>query len=265
VTWTSLSISIRVLSEQPVKLHYATTGSGPITLLLTHGLALTGEVWKRQVAGLAANYRVVTWDLRGHGRSESPDGTCVLGDLAADLGAILDDAAIALAVVLGHSAGSVIALQFALDYPTRAAGLILVGAASECDTAAHRFYEEVAQLAENDGMEPVHQHLGLRRERDTGSEPNPITFAKIARCMGNLHLQPLTPRLHEIRCPTLVSVGEKDVFGVDPSVVLSRGIAGAHLEIVPGRGHGLFLEDPEGFNHIVDGFLRRLQSPSHVA
>jgi hypothetical protein len=44
-------------------------------------------------------------------------------------------------------------------------------AASECDTAAHRFYEEVAQLAENDGMEPVRQHLGLRRERDTGSEP----------------------------------------------------------------------------------------------
>jgi 3-oxoadipate enol-lactonase len=223
---------------------------------------LSGEVWKRQVAGLAADYQVITWDLRGHGRSESPDGTCVLGDLAADLVAILDDAAIAQGVVLGHSAGSVIALQFALDYPARAAGLILVGAASECDTAAHRFYEEVAQLAENQGMEPVRQRLGLRREQDAASEPNPITFAKIARCMGNLHLQPLTPRLHQIRCPTLVCVGEKDVFGVDPSLVLSRGIAGAHLKIVPGRGHGLFLEDPEGFNHIVDGFLRSLLPPS---
>jgi 3-oxoadipate enol-lactonase len=199
-----------------------------------------------------------------HGRSGSPDGTCVLGDLAADLVAILDDAAIVQGVVLGHSAGSVIALQFALDYPARAAGLILVGAASECDTAAHRFYEEVAQLAENEGMDPVRQRLGLRRERDTASEPTPITFAQVARCMGNLHLQPLTPRLHEIHCPTLICVGEQDVFGVDPSVVLSRGIAGAHLEIVPGRGHGLFLEDPEGFNHIVDGFLRTLPLPSRT-
>ncbi len=101
-----------------------------------------------------------------------------------------------------HSAGSVVALQFALDYPARAAGLVLVGAASECAAAAQRFYEEVARLAEREGMDPVRCRLGLRRERDGVAEPNPVA-AKVARCMGNLHLQPLTLRLHEIRCPTL--------------------------------------------------------------
>lgn len=129
-------------------------------------------------------------------------------------------------------------------------------------TPPHRFYDEIARLAEREGMEPVRQRLGLGRVRDVAPEPNPVTFAKIARCMGNLHLQPLTPRLHDIRCPTLVCVGEKDAFGVEPSVVLSRGIVGARLEIVPGRGHGLFLEDPEGFNQLVDRFLGNFQSPS---
>ncbi len=213
-----------------MRLHYTITGTGPVTLVLTHGLALSGQVWKHQVAGLAAHYRVLTWDLRGHGRSESPDGPWILGDLAADLAVILDDAAIARAVVLGHSAGSVIALRFGLDYPARVAGLVLVGAASEVDAAAHRFYEEVARLAENEGMEPVRRRLALRREHDGVPEPNPVAVAKIARCMGNLHLQPLTPRLHEIRCPTLVCVGEKDAFGVEPSMFLGRGMIGARLE-----------------------------------
>jgi 3-oxoadipate enol-lactonase len=239
-------------------LHYSVTGHGPITLVLTHGLAVSSEIWSRQVAELAARYRVVTWDLRGHGRSHSPDGPCVLGDLAADLAAVLDAAGIAQAVALGHSAGSVIALRFALDHPARAAGLILVGAASEIDAAAQQFYEDTARLAEEQGMEPVRRRLGLRGPRADAREADPLGFAKVARCMGNLHREPLTPRLPEVRCPTLVCVGEKDVFGVEPSLVLSRWIGGSRLEIVPDRGHGLFLEDPEGFNGLVDRFLQSL-------
>lgn len=241
-----------------MRLHYTVTGDGPLTLVLTHGLALNGQVWKRQVVGLSTQNRVLTWDLRGHGQSWSPDGPYALGDFASDLCTILDDAAISRAVILGHSAGSVVALQFALDYPARTSGLILVGAASECDAAAHRFYEEIARTAEEEGMEPVRRRLGLRQARDGTREPNAVALAKLARCMGNLHPEPLTPRLNEIRCPTLVCVGEKDAFGVEPSLVLSRGIAGARLEIVSGRGHGLFLEDPEAFNQIVTGFLRNL-------
>ena len=239
-------------------LHYDVTGDGPITVVLTHGLAVSGDIWARQVAGLAARYRVVTWDLRGHGRSHSPDGPWVLADLAADLAAVLDDAGITQAVALGHSAGSVIAMRFALDHPARTAGLILVGAASEIDAAAQQFYEDTARLAEEQGMEPTRRRLGLRGPRADTREADPRGFAKVARCMGGIHREPLTPRLPEVRCPTLVCVGEKDVFGVEPSLMLSRSIAGSRLEIVPGRGHGLFLEDPEGFNRLVDGFLQSL-------
>jgi pimeloyl-ACP methyl ester carboxylesterase len=183
-----------------------------------------------------------------------------LGDLAVDLVSILNETQTAQGVVLGHSAGSVVALQCALDYPARAAGLILVGAASEVDAAGHQFYEKVARLAEDERMESVRKRLSLRETRDGISEPNPATFAQIARCMGRLHLQPLTPRLGEIRCPTLVCVGEKDVFGVELSIHLSRGIPGALLEVVAGRGHWLCLEDPGQFNGLVDGFLGILGS-----
>ena len=240
-------------------LHYEAVGSGPQTIVLTHGLAASNATWRAQVEALSVGHRVLTWDLRGHGQSGSPEGPYRLADLAADLRSILDRERIARAVVLGHSAGGVIAMQFALDHPERAAGLVLVGTASECNQKAFEFYEQLASLAEQRGMEPVRRRLGLgSRPEELTAPAEPIAFAKVARAMGNLHREPLTPRLGEIRCPTLIVVGDKDFLGAGGSVILSRRIAGAELHILPERGHGVFLEDPAGFNALVEAFLSRL-------
>ncbi len=239
-------------------LHYDIIGRGEPTIVLTHGLASSSATWRAQVRALSVNYRVVTWDLRGHGQSGSPGGSYRLEDLAADLREVLDDAGIERAVVLGHSAGGVVALQFALDQPERTAGLVLVGTASECNQRARQFYEDLAAIAEQRGMEPVRKRLGIGIERGELGPADPIAFAKVARCMGNLFHKPLTPRLAEIRCPTLIIVGEKDFLGAGGSVILSRRIARAQLHIVPERGHGIFREDPDGFNALVEGFLRQL-------
>jgi pimeloyl-ACP methyl ester carboxylesterase len=250
--------------------NFAVCGGGPVTLVLTHGLAASTETWKAQVDDLARRHRVVAWDLRGHGGSpvspplrsggesgrgsDRPGAPLTLEDLANDLLAVLDASRTERAAILGHSAGGVIAMQFALQHPERTAGLILVGTASECNKRAHRFYEDLAAAAEGRGMASVHKRLGLGADF-AGPAANPIAFAKVARCMGNLYHAPLTPRLAEIRCPTLIIVGEKDFLGAGGSVILSRRIAGSELHIVPERGHGIFLEDPQGFNALVDRFL----------
>ena len=208
---------------------------------------------------MSVGHRVLTWDLRGHGQSGSPEGPYRLADLAADLRSMLDRERIARAVVLGHSAGGVIAMQFALDHPQRAAGLVLVGTASECNQKAFEFYEQLAshRRAARHGAGPQAPRSGLAPEELT-APAEPIAFAKVARAMGNLQREPLTPRLGEIRCPTLIVVGDKDFLGAGGSVILSRRIAGAELHILPERGHGVFLEDPAGFNALVEAFLSRL-------
>jgi pimeloyl-ACP methyl ester carboxylesterase len=236
-------------------LHFTEHGDGSPTLVLTHGLAASGDTWSAQVEGLSPRYRTLTWDLRGHGASSSPDGSYVLTDLADDLRDVFDKSNTERAVILGHSAGGVIAMQFALRHPTRTAGLVLVGTASECNERAHQFYEDLATIAEQRGMASVHKRLGLGADYQ-GPAANPAAFAKVARCMGNLLHAPLTPHLGEIRCPTLIIVGEKDFLGAGGSVILSRRIAGSELHIVPERGHGIFLEDPATFNALVDRFLR---------
>lgn len=236
-------------------LHHTLTGDGPLTVVLTHGLAAGEAVWSAQVPALAARHRVLTWDLRGHGRSAPNPGPCAIADLAGDLRTVLDAADIDRAVILGHSAGGVVAMRFALDHPDRTAGLVLVGTASECNDRARDFYEGLAARAEERGMDPVRRRLGVNAEQGRQSPTDPATFARVARAMASLNAAPLTPRIGEIHCPAQMIVGEKDFLGAGGSVILHRKIAGSRLAIVPGRGHGLFAEDPEGFNTLVLEFL----------
>ena len=238
-----------------MRLAYEMTGDGPLTVVLTHGLAASQATWAAQVAALAPRYRVLTWDLRGHGGSAPNAAPCTLGDLAGDLNEVLDRAGVQRAVVLGHSAGGVVAMQFALDHPERTAGLVLVGTASECNERAKQFYEGLAELAEARGMAPVNKRLGVGAEE---APADPATFARVARAMASLNAAPLTPRLGEIRCPAQMIVGDKDFLGAGGSVILNRRIAGSRLAIVPERGHGIFVEDPAGFNAIVGDFLSTL-------
>ncbi len=236
-------------------LHHTLTGSGPLAVVLTHGLAASEAIWAKQASALAPRYRVLTWDLRGHGQSAPNPAPCTIADLADDLRTVLDDAGVDRAVILGHSAGGVVAMRLALDHPDRTAGLVLVGTASECNDRARQFYEDLAAIAEERGMDPVRKRLGIGADAAKQSPTDPATFARVARAMASLNAAPLTPRLAEIACPAQMIVGEKDFLGAGGSVILSRAIAGSRLAIVPERGHGIFAEDPDGFNALVLEFL----------
>jgi len=173
---------------------------------------------------------------------------------------VLDAAGIDRAVILGHSAGGVVAMQFALDHPERTAGLVLVGTASECNQRARQFYEDLAAIAEERGMDSVRKRLGVSAEQGRQSPTDPATFAQVARAMASLNEAPLTPRVAAIGCPAQMIVGEKDFLGAGGSVILHRQIAGSRLAIVPERGHGLFVEDPDGFNALLLEFLETVSA-----
>jgi 3-oxoadipate enol-lactonase len=245
-----------------MSLYVEITGEGTPALVFTHGLAADHTTWSAQVEHFSRSHRVVAWDLRGHGRSGRPPGACTLADLAADLGEVLDRAGEERAVLVGHSAGGVIVMRFALDRPERVAAVVLVGTASECNARGFQYYEQLATSAERGDVASVRKRLAVGSEADGAPPFEASTFAEIARAMGNLHHEPLTARLGEIRCPALILVGEKDFLGAGGSVIMSRAIPGSRLEILPGRGHGLFLEDPAGFNRRVAEFVAGIPSPS---
>jgi pimeloyl-ACP methyl ester carboxylesterase len=244
-------------------LEFSCSVDGPAdapAVVFVHGLAASSRIWQGQAQRLRDRYRVVRYDLRSHGESQACDAPCTRDDLARDLLAILDRLALDRAFVVGHSAGGVIAMHAALLRPERIAGLVLVGTASECNDKTAAWYEKTAAVAREQGGAEAVKAMGLRA--DAARAPDGAGFAHLALAMRTLNREPLTAKLAALNLPALIVVGEKDFLGVGGSVILSRAIAGSELEIVPQRGHGIYLEDPDWFAARLDRFFARvLASP----
>ena len=107
-------------------LHYWQLGQGP-DLVMLHGLNGNLAVWHLELAPrLRSEYRITTYDLRGHGRSEMPPAGYTTEDMAKDLRGLLDALQIPTAHLVGHSMGADIALHFALLYPDRVRRMVLI-------------------------------------------------------------------------------------------------------------------------------------------
>lgn len=117
-----------VITVNGIRFHYWTVGQGPDVVLL-HGLGGNLAIWHLKVVPLLRqDFRVTTYDLRGHGHSDMTATGYTTADMADDLRGILDGLGIERAHLVGHSLGADIALHFALRYPERAGKLILIEA-----------------------------------------------------------------------------------------------------------------------------------------
>ncbi len=227
---------------------------GAPVLAFVHGIAASLEVWAGQAERLSDAYRVLSFDLRAHGSTTAVDRPVTRHDLAADLVGLLDALSIETAFVAGHSAGGVIAMQAALDFPGRVAGLGLVGTASACNDKTTAWYGECIELGRTEGGEAVMRTMGMKP--DDGPVPDGVGLGHLVGAMRTLNADPLTERLKGLRVPTLIVVGDRDFLGAGGSVILSRTIEGSELDIVEGRRHGIFLEDPDWVAERVRRFCR---------
>ncbi|HYB98278.1 MAG TPA: alpha/beta hydrolase [Candidatus Limnocylindrales bacterium] len=237
-----------------LNVHYELTGpaAAPVVTFV-HGLAASLDIWSGAAERLADRFRVLRYDLRSHGTTSACTDACSRHDLARDLIGLLDALDISRSALVGHSAGGAIAQQTAVDFPERVTALGLVGTASECNDKTSAWYGRCVELARSEGGAAVMKAMGMKPER--GPIPDGAGMAPVIEAMRTLNTDPLTAPLRELRIPALVIVGEKDFLGVGGSVILSRALAGAELEIVPGRGHGIYLEDPDWFSDRLARFL----------
>ena len=118
------------IDRQGVRIHYEAHGhGGGVPVLLSHGYCATGRMYESTVATLSASRRCITWDLRGHGRSDYPSDPAeysvelTVGDMLA----ILDADEVGRAVLIGHSLGGFLSLALQREHPQRVAALVLVG------------------------------------------------------------------------------------------------------------------------------------------
>jgi len=236
------------LERDGVRIHCEIAGSGP-ALLLTHGFTGSSADYAENVAALARANTVITWDIRGHGQSDSPaDPSAYSVPLCvADMAALLDRAGVERAVLAGHSLGGFLSLEFHLAQRARVAGLILIDTGPGYRSAAPRagWNERAERIAVDFEKKGTAQARGL---------------ALAARGVLAQHDGRVLESLPSIALPTLIIAGENDTAFLAGSRYMAEKIPGAKLAVVANAGHSPQAEQPEAFTRVVSEFLSALGS-----
>lgn len=249
-----------------IDLAYSVAGGGEPVLFL-HGLGSCSEDWALQVPSFAERYRVLTADMRGHGRSAKPPGPYSVPMMAADVRGLLDALGVESTHVVGLSMGGMIAFQLAVDYPARVRRLVIVnsGPALVPRTMGERLV--VAQrlaLARFFGPARSGRFLSRRlfpkpeqeffRQQliERWSENDPRAYLAAMRALVGWSV---LDRVGQLRCPTLVISGDRDYLPLDAKREYTARIPGARLVVIEDSGHATPIDQSERFNAIVLEFL----------
>lgn len=254
-------------------LYYEVLGDGP-ALVLIHGGLLDCRLWDPQFSALAQQYRVLRYDIRGHGKSERSPGEF---EFHRDLYELMNYLQIEQACLIGQSGGGRTAITFALEFPARVKALVLVASG----LAGYAFSPETLQTfadyaaARQQGEHEQATEIFMRRWIDGPGQAseriNPLVRAQVRAMMLDNYRRPAEPtmiprepdataRLSEIRVPTLCVIGDKDVPELHAIAdLLVTSIPGARKIILAGA-HVVNMEQPEVFNQQVREFLAAAMS-----
>lgn len=264
-----------------LEVEYEEHGIGGRPFVLVHGLSGSKDDFADVLEPLGTLGRTLALDQRGHGGTSNPGEGYSFEQLSADLAGFLDATGAGRCDLLGHSLGGMVALRLALAEPERLASLVLMdtGARWHAPMSARstrvigaisrrvppgllwrlmranrrRFPEPMRRSAQEMGPERYWERLRVKLEA-----MDPVAFGALLRTA--VEQQPVTERLAEIRCPTLVLVGEQDESFLEPCRELADGIPDAVLVVVEDSHHSPQIEAQQAWLEAIRTHLERARA-----
>lgn len=247
-----------VLNRDGVNIAFDVHGSGP-ALLLTHGYSATSEMWSGQVEALAADHTLITWDMRGHGQSDSPaDPDQYSAALTvADMAALLDHVEAPSAVVGGLSLGGDMSLAFHLAYPERVRALLIfdTGPGFKNDEARAGWNAYANNFADEFASKGLDHLASASVEQATANRREASGLVLAARHMLTQQHADVIESLPSIEVPSLVLVGANDKPFLNATDYMAAKIPAATKVVIPDAGHASNIDQPDAFNAAVESFL----------
>jgi (E)-2-((N-methylformamido)methylene)succinate hydrolase len=251
---------------------------GPVdapVVVLVHGLGLNRACWQWAVPALSDRYRVVSYDIYGHGQSAAPPETPSLALFSRQLTDLLDHLQVSRAAIVGFSLGGMIARRVAQDAPHRVSALAILHSPHTRSAEAQAAIVKRVEQAKQDGPAATVEAAlerwftdGFRAQNPDMMDlvrgwvtANPIevyhTIYKVLADGIDEIVAPAPPLV----CPTLVITGDEDYGnGPEMSQAIADEIAGSQVHILRGLRHMALAEAPEQINTPLRGFLDRVMS-----
>lgn len=253
-----------------VKLHYEDYGTG-LPLVFIHGLGEWSQSWHNQVDGLKDKYRVITLDLRAHGLSSYDPAVTVSMELYAnDIMALMDHIGVDKGVYIGHSMGGLICQEIAVRYPERVLAMVFSATAGyypepfsteglkeRLDFLKTATMADMAELVAQKCCKPnvTPEDRQEIKELFMNNEIEPYRQATIATFKSDYR-----PYHKNMNFPILMVVGEFDkTTPISYAEYLKSVLPDSRIAIIPDAAHMTKIENPTGFNQVLDEFFQELQ------
>ncbi|UCD94646.1 MAG: alpha/beta hydrolase [Candidatus Zixiibacteriota bacterium] len=257
-----------------VNIYYEIGGTGTPVVFL-HGFTLDTRMWQDQFDFFSRNRTAIVFDARGHGKSDSPQTGYAREDRTADLLNLADHLRLLRFHLVGFSMGGGDALAFAIDHQERLLSLTLIGSVAAGWQGSRR-YHDFAPLAKEQGVEEAKQQymssILSYYDKHRKDLRDKLGFM-ISEFRGGPWLDPMKGKYVKrddlklagnLEIPTLVAVGQRDIFLRPLAGQLHEVIPGSRLEVFSDTGHVVNMEVPDRLNNCLDSFFGEVEKGTAV-
>jgi pimeloyl-ACP methyl ester carboxylesterase len=251
-----------------VELYYEVSGqeAGEVVLFV-HGLGSSGRDWEGQVPFFAEQFRVVTADLRGHGRSEKPKGPYSMKMLAGDVAGLVEGLGLGAVHVVGLSLGGMVAFQLAVDRPELVRSLVIINSGPEVVVRTWKDRWNVFVRRSIVGVlgmrrmgEVLSKRLFIKEEQadlravfvERWAENDPRAYMATLNAIVGWSV---VERLGEIGVRTLVVAADEDYTPVAAKEAYVGLMGDAELVVIEDARHAVVVEKAREVNEVILGFL----------
>lgn len=251
------------IKTNDIETYYEIQGEGP-PLVLIPGLGECHKLWQPQIGEFSRHFKVVVYDIRGHGESGNSKGEYSIKLFTSDLKALLDGLKIKEAHVCGFSLGGQIAQQFTIDYPTMVDKLVLVdclctlGLRGKIFMSFYRVLNRIVGMEQSEkiGTKVVFRKKGQEELRDFHiKEVNKISKEELFKGFDAAYSFDSVKVLKLIESPTLIIVGEESKYSHVSAKIMHQEIKNSQMKVISDALHVINLEKPDEFNKLVLNFL----------
>ena len=252
-----------------INVYYEITGSGE-PLILVHGLGSSTRDWEQQVEFFSKRYQVITYDLRGHGKTDKPKGPYTIKLFAADAAALISAIGIGAAHIGGISLGGMITFQLAVDEPQLFKSAIITNCLANTVARTFRMRYELAKrkfIFKTMPFGKMGEIIGKTiLPKPEQEEQRKIFLSRFVENDSKAYYESflsvfdwsVADKLANIKCPVLVISSEFDNTPVAAKEIFVRMMPNARLAVIKDAHHGVTIEYPDKFNEVVINFLEGL-------